>query len=117
MAVEGQIEGGVMMGLGFALLEEFEIEGGIVRSDSFLKYKLPRIWHTPEIVPILVEQETSHGPYGAKGVGEITSIPTAAAIINAIYNACGIRIDKPPATPAKILSAIKRLDVKGGGLR
>jgi xanthine dehydrogenase molybdenum-binding subunit len=117
MAVEGQIEGGVMMGLGFALLEEFEIEGGIVRSDSFLKYKLPRIWHTPEIVPILVEQETSHGPYGAKGVGEITSIPTAPAIINAIYNACGIRIDKPPTTPAKILSAIKRLDVKGGGLR
>jgi selenium-dependent xanthine dehydrogenase len=108
MAVEGQLEGGVMMGLGYALTEEFKVEEGRVLSDSFVKYKIPRIRQLPEIVPIIVEHETTDGPYGAKGVGEITSIPTTAAITNAIYAACGARIFSLPATPSKILAALAK---------
>jgi xanthine dehydrogenase molybdenum-binding subunit len=106
MAVAGQLEGGVMMGLGYALTEEFKVEEGRVLSDSFVKYQVPRIRQLPEIVPIIVEHETVDGPYGAKGVGEITSIPTTAAITNAIYAACGARIFSLPATPARILAAL-----------
>jgi xanthine dehydrogenase molybdenum-binding subunit len=57
---------------------------------------MPSIVHTPEIIPILVEHPTKHGPYGAKGVGEITSIPTAPAITNAIFHACGVRVHRLP---------------------
>jgi xanthine dehydrogenase molybdenum-binding subunit len=108
MAVEGQLEGGVMMGLGYALTEEFKVEEGRVLSDSFAKYKVPRIHQMPEIVPIIVEHEAADGPYGAKGVGEITSIPTTAAITNAIYAACGARIFSLPATPNRILAALAK---------
>jgi xanthine dehydrogenase molybdenum-binding subunit len=107
MAVEGQLEGGVIMGLGYALTEEFKVEEGRVLSDSFAKYKVPRIHQIPEIVPIIVEHEAAEGPYGAKGVGEITSIPTTAAITNAIYAACGARIFSLPATPTKIRAALE----------
>jgi selenium-dependent xanthine dehydrogenase len=110
MAVAGQLEGGVMMGLGYALTEEFKVEEGRVLSDSFVKYQVPRIRQMPEIVPIIVEHETVDGPYGAKGVGEITSIPTTAAITNAIYAACRARIFSLPATPGRILAALE-----GGG--
>ncbi|RLC57969.1 MAG: aldehyde oxidoreductase, partial [Chloroflexota bacterium] len=91
LALEGQIEGGVVMGLGYALLEKFEVEEGIVRSDSLARYKIPRVNHVPHIVPILVEHPAAEGPFGAKGVGEITSIPTAPAIANAVHNAIGLR--------------------------
>jgi CO/xanthine dehydrogenase Mo-binding subunit len=108
MAVEGQLEGGVMMGLGYALTEEFKVEEGRVLSDSFAKYKIPRIPQLPEIVPIIVEHETADGPYGAKGMGEIPSIPITVAITNAIYVACGARIFSLPATPSRILAALAR---------
>lgn len=91
LALEGQIEGGVVMGLGYALLEKFEVEEGIVRSDSLARYKIPRVNHVPHIVPILVEHPAAEGPFGAKGVGEITSIPTAPAIANAVHDAIGLR--------------------------
>jgi selenium-dependent xanthine dehydrogenase len=107
MAVEGQLEGGVMMGLGYALTEQFKVEEGRVLSDSFAKYKVPRVHQTPEIVPIIVEHEVADGPYGAKGVGEITSIPTTAAITNAIYTACGARVFSLPATPSRVLVALE----------
>jgi xanthine dehydrogenase molybdenum-binding subunit len=92
----GQIEGGVMMGLGNALTEEFILEQGRVYTDRLGRYRMPSIAQAPEIVPILVESPCSHGPYGAKGVGEITSIPTSPALTNAIYHACGVRIRRLP---------------------
>ena len=107
LAVAGQIEGGVVMGLGIALQEEFVIEDGIPKSTSLAKYKIPSIERTPEIVPIIVEDEASEGPYGAKGIGEIPSIPTAPAIINAIYNATGVRIYSLPATAKKVLAGLE----------
>jgi selenium-dependent xanthine dehydrogenase len=106
LAVAGQIEGGVVMGLGIALQEEFVMGEGVPKSISLAKYKILSIERTPEIVPIIVEDKAPEGPYGAKGVGEIPSIPTAPAIINAIYNASGVRIYSLPATPKKILDAL-----------
>jgi selenium-dependent xanthine dehydrogenase len=92
----GQIEGGVMMGLGNALTEQFILDEGRVISDRLSRYRMPSIEHTPEIIPIVVESPTAEGPYGAKGVGEISSIPTTPAIINAIYHACGARVRRLP---------------------
>jgi len=96
LGLQGQVEGGVMMGLGNALTEEFIVENGYVVTDHLARYRVPGIMLTPEITSIIVEHPISSGPYGAKGVGEISSIPTTPAITNAIYNAVGVRVDKLP---------------------
>jgi xanthine dehydrogenase molybdenum-binding subunit len=96
LGLQGQVEGGVMMGLGNALTEEFIVENGNVVTDHLARYRVPGIMLTPEITSIIVEHPIEAGPYGAKGVGEISSIPTTPAITNAIYNAVGVRIDKLP---------------------
>ena len=92
----GQVEGGVMMGLGNAITEHFIVEDGLVFTDRLARYRMPGILHAPEIISIPVEHPAADGPYGAKGVGEISSIPTTPAITNAIFNACGIRIRQLP---------------------
>jgi CO/xanthine dehydrogenase Mo-binding subunit/aerobic-type carbon monoxide dehydrogenase small subunit (CoxS/CutS family) len=96
LGLQGQVEGGVMMGLGNALTEEFIMDNGYVVTDHLARYRIPGIMLTPEITSIIVEHPTAEGPYGAKGVGEICSIPTTPAITNAIYNAVGARVDKLP---------------------
>ena len=96
LGLQGQVEGGVMMGLGNCLTEEFIVENGYVVTDHLARYRVPGIMLTPEITSIIVEHPVEAGPYGAKGVGEICSIPTTPAITNAIYNAVGVRIDKLP---------------------
>lgn len=106
LALRGQLEGGVMMGLGYALLEQVESEEGRIKNATLARYKVPRISQTPEVVPILVEDRAAEGPYGAKGVGEITSIPTAPAILNAIHDAVGVRLCDLPATPDRIKQAL-----------
>lgn len=108
LALQGQVEGGIMMCLGNALTEEYIVEHGRVWTDLLAKYKMPSIKHTPEIVSFLVEDEISSGPYGAKGVGEISSIPTTPAITNAIYNAVGVRIQKLPVDQDALLLAMRK---------
>ena len=106
LGLHGQVEGGVMMGLGNALTENFIVENGIIFSDRLARYRMPSIVHTPEIISIVVEDPTADGPYGAKGVGEIVSIPTTPAITNAIYNAVGVRIDHLPVDQEVIVEKL-----------
>jgi xanthine dehydrogenase molybdenum-binding subunit len=95
-ALLGQIEGGLVMGIGTALTEEYRIENGVPQTLRWSDYGVPLVRHMPEIDLRIVEHETSDGPYGAKGVGELPSIPTAPAICNAIYNAIGVRVQRLP---------------------
>ena len=96
LGLQGQIEGGVIMGVGHALTENFILENGVPFTDRLARYRMPNITHTPEITAIVVEDPTAEGPYGGKGVGEIVTIPTIPAITNAIYNAVGVRVDHLP---------------------
>ena len=106
LGLQGQVEGGVMMGLGHCLTEEFIVKDGQVITDVLARYRMPGIMLTPEIKAIIVEHPTAEGPYGAKGVGEICSIPTPPAITNAIYNAVGVRIFRTPVDQEVIAKAI-----------
>lgn len=108
LGLRGQIEGGVVMGVGHTLLENFITKDGMVVTDRMSRYRIPSIVHTPEIIPIVVEDPVSTGPYGAKGVGEIVLIPTPPAITNAIYNAVGVRFDSLPVDQEKLLWAMKK---------
>jgi selenium-dependent xanthine dehydrogenase len=108
LALLGQIEGSISMGLGMALQENFVMKDGYVQTDSLYKCRLPTIDQTPEVITFFVEDETKDGPYGAKGVGELASIPTAPAIINAIYNATGIRCYNLPADREWMKAALAR---------
>jgi CO/xanthine dehydrogenase Mo-binding subunit len=103
MLVEGQIHGGIAQGLGFALMEEY-VAG---RTDNLHDYLIPTIGDVPPIEVILVEDREPAGPFGAKGVGEPALIPTAPAILGAIRHATGARIDHVPATPPRVLAAIR----------
>ncbi len=88
-AVEGQIEGGVAMGLGYALMEEVVLKSGVTQNLSLQNYLIPTILDVPRIKSIILEMPNAHGPYGAKGIGEMPNIPATPAILNAIANACG----------------------------
>jgi CO/xanthine dehydrogenase Mo-binding subunit len=110
--VEGQIEGGCMMGAGFALLEELELRNGEIQNPNFSAYLIYTAKDLPEIYPIIVEDEEPTGPYGAKGVGEPALIPTAPAIINAINKAVGIRFTEIPVTQERL---IKKISERKGG--
>jgi xanthine dehydrogenase molybdenum-binding subunit len=110
----GQVEGGVMMGLGNALTEEYIVEGGRVFTDGLARYRMPAIHQTPEITSIVIEEPTQDGPYGAKGVGEISSIPTTPAITNAIYHACGIWVKRLPVDQDWLTRELRRQSVAHG---
>jgi len=107
LGLQGQVEGGVMMGIGNALTEHFIVENGQVFTDRMARYRIPSIMYTPEITSIIVEHPTTEGPYGAKGVGEIVSIPTTPAITNAIYHAVGVRVDRLPVDQEEIIKRIR----------
>lgn len=96
LGFQGQVEGGAVMGVGTALIEEFKVVDGIIESDRPARYPIPRMQDTPKVESIIVEAEMKEGPFGAKGIGEITSIPTPPAIANALYFATGVRYDRLP---------------------
>ncbi len=106
LALQGQVEGSISMGLGMALQENFEMKDGFVLTDTLNKCRLPTIDQTPEVISFFVEHETKDGPYGCKGVGELASIPTTPAIINAIYNATGVRCYELPADKKWLKAAL-----------
>jgi CO/xanthine dehydrogenase Mo-binding subunit len=105
---QGQIEGGMVHGIGPTLFEEMVIgEKGEVVNPSFLDYRMPGAPDIPEITSLIVEAPHREGPWGAKGIGEMTVVPMAPAIANAIDDAVGVRIKDLPITPDKILKALK----------
>lgn len=104
--VEGQIDGGFVMGLGYALYEDLGVNKGVIKNNTFSKYIIPTSMDIPTIHKYIIEDPESTAPYGAKGIGEPTMVPVAPAILNAIYDAIGIRIYELPATPDVVLKAI-----------
>ena len=108
MMVEGQVQGGIAMGLGFALQEEmlFDTRGQQI-NPNLTNYIMPTSMDMPPIDVVIVETADPTGPFGAKGVGEPTSVPTAAAVLNAIHDAVGVRLTSLPATAERVLRAIQ----------
>jgi len=106
LGLKGQIDGGLIMGIGHALSENFILEEGRVITDRLSSYRTPSITFTPEIHAFVVEHPTNEGPFGAKGVGEIVLIPTIPAITNAVYNAVGVRVDRIPVDQELILKEL-----------
>ena len=110
MLVEGQIQGGISMGVGFALQEEILFkDDGTQINPNLTNYIMPTSLDMPELEVELVDNYDPTGPFGAKGAGEPTAVPTAAAIMNAIYDAVGVRITSLPATAEKVFGALQEL--------
>lgn len=109
MNITGQLEGGISMGIGYALMEEQKFdEKGNCLTDSFRTYHIPNSMEMPEeLVTYFLDSEEESGPYGAKSVGECAVVPAAPAIANAISNAIGVQLKKLPIRPADILAALK----------
>jgi CO/xanthine dehydrogenase Mo-binding subunit len=108
--VEGQIEGGIVQALGQGLMEDYKLENGHTTTSGFAKYILPTSLDVPHVTSIILEDPDPIGPLGVKGIGEPAMIPTIPAIMNAIYDAVGVRITSLPATPEKVLEAIKNAE-------
>ncbi len=106
LGIEGQVEGGVVMGAGYALTEELIVENGAVKNPGFRDYKLVTAPEVPAMDIHFIETFDGEGPQGAKGVGEAPAICIAAATANAIYNATGVRIYRLPFTPEKVYRAL-----------
>jgi xanthine dehydrogenase molybdenum-binding subunit len=109
MLVEGQIHGGIQIGIGYALYEDVAIDlsTGRMRADSFSRYTLANAPEMPPMRVLLVEEDEPTGPFGAKAVGEIATIPVAAAVVNAVNHALGTELTDLPLTPERILAAVR----------
>jgi len=117
-SVEGQIEGGVYMGLGEATMEEMAFtKTGLLKNVGLLDYKTPTINETPDIHIYLVEDEDEGGPFGAKEVGQGPLLPVIPAFANAVYDAVGVRFDEIPITPDKVLKALESSSKRVGPRR
>ena len=107
-AVEGQIEGSVAQGLGWALTEGFDYDAkGRLRNASLLDYRMPTALDLPPIDCVIIETPVPGVPYGVRGVGEVPIVPPAAAVANAVARAIGVRMTQMPMTPERILRALK----------
>ena len=108
MLVEGQIHGGIQIGIGYALFEDVDIDpqSGAMRGDSFAHYAMANALEMPAIAVLLVAGGEPTGPFGAKAVGEIATIPVAAAVVNAVNDALGTALTDLPLTPERIIAAL-----------
>jgi CO/xanthine dehydrogenase Mo-binding subunit len=108
--VQGQIEGGVVQALGYALLENFITRDGYVLTDQLSNYLIPTIWDIPEQVESLVlEIPDERGPWGARGLGELPFLPIAPAVAAAIHDATGVWLDEFPFTPERVLRGLGKI--------
>lgn len=105
-AVLGQTAGGIVQGMGFAVMEDFVLREGVPATSSLETYLIPSAADAPAIETILVENGEPTGPFGAKGIAEVVLVPTAPAIVSAIRDAVGVSLDRLPATPERVLRAL-----------
>jgi len=108
ISLEGQIEGGTIQGLGYALMEEMIHKNGVVVNPNLGDYYVPTSLDVPEMKSIIVEYPGALGPFGAKAIGEPPIVLPAPAIVNAIDNAIGVRLNEIPATPDRVLLALRK---------
>ena len=110
LSVSGQIQGGTTQGIGIGLWEEMMYdEQGRLLNPGFLDYRMPTAMDVPDIETQIVEVPSEDGPYGARGIGEPSIVPGAAAIANAIADAIGVRVTEAPITPERILRALGKI--------
>jgi xanthine dehydrogenase molybdenum-binding subunit len=102
LSVEGQIQGGAVQGLGYALLEEVVLEDGVNQTTSFASYLIPGAMDVPDVEPVVGESGEGLGPFGARGIGEPPIAPPAAAVAGAIEDAIGVRPTRLPITPERV---------------
>ena len=110
--VIGQTEGGVAQGMGWAIMEDYKLEGGVPQTKSLETYLIPTVDDTPEMHTILVEGGDPTGPFGAKGIAEVVIVPPAPAIVWAIADAVGAVVTRLPATPERVYRSMQNPDVK-----
>ncbi len=110
-AAEGQVHGGSIQAMGWALTEELRLDRGILRNPGFSDYLIPTADDAPPVTVALLENAPGRGPFGAKGIGEPSFIPTAAAIRNAVTDALGVEIDRLPLTPPVIVRELAENDL------
>jgi CO/xanthine dehydrogenase Mo-binding subunit len=103
--VEGQLQGGAVQGIGWALSEEYVFDKGVLKNANLLDYRCPVALDLPMIDTVLIEVPASEGPYGLRGTGEVPIVPPGAALANAIYRATGVRLHELPMTPERIFWA------------
>lgn len=111
--IQGQMEGGFAMGLGYALMEDVALDKGVMKNDRYSSYLIPTSMDLPTLEKIIVESPESSAPFGAKGIGEPVMLGVAPAILNAIYDATGIRVTQLPVTPDRLLVLLKEKEGKG----
>ena len=104
-SVEGQMEGGAAMGLGYALLEEDRVAAGITLTPNLMTYLIPTALDVPDVTTIVLESGEGMGPWGARGIGEPAMVPTAPAVANAVFDAVGVRATRLPITPERLWQA------------
>lgn len=105
--IEGQMHGSCSMGQGYALTEGYPTENGYPVKTLYRQLGLPRAEDTPDYEIILIEDPEPQGPFGAKGISEVATVPVTPAILNAVSRAIGVRINKVPASPEVVLEAIR----------
>jgi CO/xanthine dehydrogenase Mo-binding subunit len=106
-SVEGQMEGGAAMGLGYALLEEDRVAEGVTLTPNLMTYLIPTALDVPDVTTIVLESGEGMGPWGARGIGEPAMVPTAPAIANAVRDAVGVRVTRLPITPERLWRAMQ----------
>ena len=107
LSAEGQLEGGSVCGLGYALLEDLKMDGGKTLTPALDTYLVPTSLDTPDVIPIMIESRGGVGPFGAKGIGEPSSTSGAPAIVNAVADAVGVHLTELPLTPERVLRALR----------
>lgn len=105
---QGQIDGGVVMGMGYALMEQLVVENGKVVTANFGENKIPTVCDVPPLTTAVLENPVGHGPYGSMSIGETPVVPVAAAVANAVCDAVGARITDLPITAEKVLAALRK---------